>query len=461
MKAKFTFLAALFLLTTGIYALEPSYNKSSKLTGSFLENRTERTAGITKHNPFQRNIALRKQADHLKSAQAVKQRLDVIVSEEWDNSTSQWKSGEKLEFFYDAIGNLTQLIEYEIGTNSNKLFASYKTEMIYDARGNMTQEIEYYLNETSQLLVPEYKSIATYDDKGTNTQSAYYIWDDSTNKWSIEYRAEYTYDAKGKLTRTVYSSEFNVENKTEYNYDANGNQTQITQYAWDNTLNKWTIQNVEKSKGFTFDANGRTIRIDEYHNLGTLENPNYEIPWKYEYTYSANGDLSQELTTEWDNISNSWSPRSKSEYTYNTSVSFSELIAVPASWIWEYGDKINYFNHQLTSELYFRWDINTNKWNPEYRTQFNYSPINVTSVTQLNSELTKIYPNPFSESLSFSIPNSYSQITFELFDLLGRKLLSKAISSNEKVNMEGLKSGMYLYKLNVYGNMQSGKLVKE
>ncbi len=38
--------------------------------------------------------------------------------------------------------------------------------------------------------------------------------------------------------------------------------------------------------------------------------------------------------------------------------------------------------------------------------------------------------------------------------------LYKGMDINEKVNMEGFRSGIYLYKLNVDGNTQSGKLNK-
>lgn len=87
---------------------------------------------------------------------------------------------------------------------------------------------------------------------------------------------------------------------------------------------------------------------------------------------------------------------------------------------------------------------------------------NLTSTAPaLDSELSRVYPNPVSESVSFSFPSYYFQISFELFDLQGRKLIAKTIGSDEKVNMEGFRSGMYLYKLNVDGKVQSGKLVKE
>lgn len=466
MKARFTLLAMLFLLTTSIYALEHVENKRSKIADSFSKRRAEMSGEIAVQKSFQQKMGFNKQVNSLKSAQAIKQKLDSYTEINWDDATNQWVTEYKSEFTYDANGNMTQENDYEWDKTSGQLALNWKTDYSYDANGNNTQEIGYEWDERSQLWVASEKTIYSYDANGNSTQRIFYQWDSSTNTFVSDEKDDYTYDANGNLIQYIYSSfdkttnQWVAEYKKEYNYDANGNQTQIS-YDWDNTLSQWASPYVVKRPGFSFDANGRVIRIDEYHTIVTLENPIYEISWKYEYTYSANGDLSQELDTDWDNGSKTWIPRSKSEYIYNTSVSFSELIVIPAGWFWEYGDEINYFNHQMTSELRYVWDINTNKWLPEAKTQFIYSPINVTSVNPLNAEISSVYPNPCSESVSFSIPGSNSQINFELFDLQGRQLLSKAFGTNEKVNMEGFRSGMYLYKLNIDGKIQSGKLVKK
>ena len=72
-----------------------------------------------------------------------------------------------------------------------------------------------------------------------------------------------------------------------------------------------------------------------------------------------------------------------------------------------------------------------------------------------------LYPNPFSEYVTFSIPDNHDQITFELFDMQGRKIMSEEIRIGEKVNMEDLNQGVYFYNLIIDGEKVNGKLIKQ
>ncbi|MDP3916232.1 MAG: T9SS type A sorting domain-containing protein [Bacteroidota bacterium] len=486
MKAKFTLLAALFLLTTSIYALEPAHNKSRKLTGSFLKNRLERTEKSTEHSPFQRKMSFQKQANSLKSAQAIKQRLDSYTSQEWDEFTNQWVIDEKVEFTYDDKWNVTLERYSEWNGASSQWILDSKYESTYDAKGNMTQQIEYNLNEINQFLADE-KSIYSYDANGNLTQHLDYRWNGNTNTFVIDSKNDYAYDANGNLIQEINSSLDETTNKLvgkdkyEYKYNDNGKMSQSFSSYWNQTTNQW-IQNNKTE--YTYDSKGNNTIV-----LGTSLNglDQWYDSSKSEYTYDDKGQLTQQIysskwTGSWiegdkntylyddfgniaqqisyynrDGQTNQWTDINKSENTYDNRYSFNDLIL-------PWGDDEyfnNFFRHMITEMRGYEWNIYTKQWILNFKAAIVYSPINVTSVNQLDTELSRVYPNPVSEFVSFNLPDSYSQFTFELFDLQGRKLISKAIGSNEKVNMEGFQSGLYLYKLNVDGMVQSGKLVKE
>jgi len=144
----------------------------------------------------------------------------------------------------------------------------------------------------------------------------------------------------------------------------------------------------------------------------------------------------------------------KEVYTYDNTYSLNDLI-LPL----DIAD--GFFSHMITGGIGYQWNNITSDWTLESNYSLYFSEQNITSTNKLNEEISRVYPNPFSESVSFSIPGSNSGITFELFDIQGRKQLTKVIGSNEKVNMKGVRSGMYFYKLNYDGKIQSGKLVKE
>ena len=563
MKAKFTFLAALFLITTSIYALEPAHNKSRKLTGSFLRSRHEMVEKNTERNPLHRKMGVQKQANSLKSAQAIKQRLDSYTSEAYDDSTSQLVPDFKVEFKYDtnwnmiqdldyeldettgqlvlsskvdysfdAKGNMTQLLVYEFDETTGELVPSWKYDYSFDVNGNMTQEIGYggYAdeNETIQLpvTVPDYKETYSYDANGNKTQDFRYDWDKISNQFVIDRKNEYTYDASGNLTQDINSwfdeNQSETKNKEEYKYDNKGKLTQTTLFQFSENTNEWIKGNLEEytydSKGnkklivltehtgsingvekyvtynkeeYTYDSEGNNTLILKTHltgwgSNGGIEEYNYGYE-KDEYTYDVNRKVTQYLnsrmengswvvydknttvyddrgnTTQeigyynWDEQTNQWMDIWKSEYTFDYKYTTNDLV-VP--WWWE--EEFDSPNSNMITEIVeYNWNNETNQWELDEKVILSYSPVNVTSANQRNAGITSVYPNPCSESVSFSFPNSYSQITFELFDLQGRKIMSKAISNNEKVNMEGYRSGMYLYKLNMDGKIESGKLVKE
>lgn len=62
----------------------------------------------------------------------------------------------------------------------------------------------------------------------------------------------------------------------------------------------------------------------------------------------------------------------------------------------------------------------------------------------------KIYPNPTSGIVNISIPNYSGVLNLEVFDINGRKVLSKAetsFSTSVNINLQGLEPGIYIIKL--------------
>ena len=85
-----------------------------------------------------------------------------------------------------------------------------------------------------------------------------------------------------------------------------------------------------------------------------------------------------------------------------------------------------------------------------------------TEVIEKSDMLNRVsfFPNPFSKYVTFSIPENQDQITLELFDLQGRKVMSEEIRSGEKVNMSILNQGVYFFNLIIDDKKLTGKLIK-
>lgn len=120
-----------------------------------------------------------------------------------------------------------------------------------------------------------------------------------------------------------------------------------------------------------------------------------------------------------------------------------------------------FFVHKLISVCGYDNDESEGTWVGDYKTTLYYSNQNVTSVNNVETEIFKLYPNPVSEDLTFSISGNYKQITFELFNVQGCKVMTKEIKNTETISIESLNNGVYFYNILTDEKRQSGKLMKE
>ncbi len=438
------------------------------------------------HQKLRKNKANRHQEIALKSAQAVKQRLDSYSYQELEED-GEYEKG-KTEFVYDVNGMLTLEREYFWDETSGKMILSDVSETTYDAAKNVIQIVYSYLDETSNQFIVADKETYSYDKSGNMIQLIRNYWDD-TNKNTEEFKTVYTYDSAGNLiqeissSRNETSSQFGFRYKTDYKYNGNGKETQVISYIWDSYFSKqWEPSSKIES---TYDSQGNLVSwINSYYTY--IDNT---LAWKFsgkeEYTYNTKGQLTQTLEYymgdnnqwelddkeirvyvdqdnytqniyyyNWDVQTSKWMGIDKEEYTYNNSYTLNDLI-LP----WD--DEDEFFTHMLTAINGYDCDSTTNEWVSYYQMSLVYSPVNMTSVHQVDAHFVNVYPNPCSDGISISFPGNYSQVSFDLFDLQGRKIISKQIGNNEKINMQGLNSGLYLYTLNLDGKIQKGKLIKE
>jgi hypothetical protein len=146
---------------------------------------------------------------------------------------------DKYEEAYDANGNRTLSIYYNLNTDSQSFVPRNKYEYTFDDSGNQTLYISYGWDTDSQSFVPSLKYEYTYDANGNRTLRLRYIWDTVTESMIAITKDEYGYDANGnrtlflRYTRNTDSEPFVEFFKTESTYDANGNETLRLQFNQD------------------------------------------------------------------------------------------------------------------------------------------------------------------------------------------------------------------------------------
>ena len=85
----------------------------------------------------------------------------------------------------------------------------------------------------------------------------------------------------------------------------------------------------------------------------------------------------------------------------------------------------------------------------------------LTSISEIKNTNIKIYPNPFSDRLFFTLnDNDDSEII--IYDFTARKLLQQKFTNSVSLNTEQLAKGLYLYEVRSKdGSCKKGKVVKD
>lgn len=105
--------------------------------------------------------------------------------------------------------------------------------------------------------------------------------------------------------------------------------------------------------------------------------------------------------------------------------------------------------------------INNNS-NPSNRVMFdNLSwTCGLLSVGDYTIEDIKIYPNPFENNITVDLKTDIDTV-IEIYDILGKRVLKKSISKTSVLNLQTLKSGMYIVKITQGNSTLTKKLIKQ
>jgi len=94
---------------------------------------------------------------------------------------------------------------------------------------------------------------------------------------------------------------------------------------------------------------------------------------------------------------------------------------------------------------------------PEFRMIESWTGINDTK----QNEETSLFPNPFSNQLTFSLADN-EPTTISLYDFLGQQILQQTFTNSTTIKTEQLADDIYFYELrNNKGTLKTGKVVKQ
>ncbi len=358
--------------------------------------------------------------------------LNTFFSSE--RATGQMVNYAKTEYLYDLNGNPVQNISYDLNQDTGQWEAYWKIDYSYDEFGNHCSTNIYSLNKNNNMFIEIYKYESIYNASGKQTQYINSEWDIATGLLKYSVKNDISYNPDLKMKQSISSnwndtlSKYIFSDKAEYTYDANGKTATETGFKWDKITETW-------------------------HTAS-----------KSEYSYDYQGNPTVEKNYVLDGTSAQLRLLSENNYTYDYSNSTSELILPPVAISDRFGS--GYTNTRQGEDVvnkiieYQRYEWDETKKEPAVfsRTKYYYSDSNSSSI--LDPENVTLYPNPVYDNLMIRYYDITSQVSFKLFDIQGREILSAIVANGEVFNVQNLSSGVYIYDISYPNHRQRGKLIK-
>lgn len=418
----------------------------------------------------------------LKSDQAGEQQMDSILWEAYDTNASVWSLSDRELFTYDGNGNMTSSLWFAFDSVEMKLIPEDRREVTYNAQNQATEMVWFEWDKDSSQWVKEIKFELSYDGEGNLTQETLFDWDPDGSQWLVGLRYDKTYDGNGNLIEDLWlfwdddSSKLVLTYRDEYIYEGGRLTTWNEYYISEGSLEltfvtTYTYDNgnliEELTQGWDFLANdwgdfSKTVYTYVGDRVATEEVWGYDWPTfmmvllnLYEYTWDVDGNMIIEVESDWDeaagaikslnSVAGAWQNTWKSEWTFNKNFTIDQLY-VPY-WYQFDGSELM-FAHMPVSELGY---INNNgTWDLNYRQTASYSDFGgggPSGLEDVKEAPVSVYPIPASDIITFSWDEKYPRLNIELYDLTGKRIVSRSIENNETLAVDQLSSGIYLYKL--------------
>ncbi len=392
-----------------------------------------------------------------------KQKLDSIVLNDTDT-----EDNEKITFHYDALGNLSEYADWEIGDKGDWTM-DFKTNFFYTAKGKLDSTL-FFAPDSLGKIIPVYieKYFYTAGGKIDRLLGAYYNTDNE--KWIWSEKVVFNYDSSGRLVARIqyYNNVNQTTDKTTadwfqngkitYSYDTLGNLVLKTEYLWN--LDKWVA---DTKTEYTFSNRKVTEQVESFWNSAS---GSWSNSHKYDYSYDGQerfvreidyamlsgesdwtkrslvmlkydsvGNFGMETDYQWDAARASWHFSAKTIFSYDNTYSFSDLV-LPVYVLADLGgvgnhssnksaaqsEKTNesfdpaddvepvpadfrlYFVHMWISAIDYDWNTTSGSWAKTDKISLYYSKFDVTGVHKTKIRHLEILPNPASGYITVTLP---------------------------------------------------------
>lgn len=352
----------------------------------------------------------------------------------------------------------------------------------YNSEGKVIKDSVFF-KENNQPRALDAKTEYEYDANGRLVKAKSY-WDESNGSLLQQSVTSFVYNTSNNLVSEAIEVMTNGDTAiSNYTYDANNQLiVQLSEYKSSDTTN-WTYSKAV----YNFDAAGRRNKFEAFNGQNPaqlsiwlrdtlLYNANNKVDsvWTFRFQngnpvpdsksghlYDGNGNNYLSQKNIYDTASNSWHFYKKNESQYNLNYLANNMLPYwPAIW-WFNSWDIFYTNVPDQDNVY-DFNNNTNTWALSKKTNYYYSPMEITSTKTASTSQASLYPNPATNVLNVQLSGNATEGQISLYDAQGRRVLNQTVSTQQStLDLQALPQGMYFYRLQTDGQkLQTGKVTK-
>jgi hypothetical protein len=358
---------------------------------------------------------------------SAQENYSTMIMEEWANGT--WKNSMKLTNTFDSNGNIIK----ESTESWDDLLKAWGNAMVTTHTLNSNSTINYSITQSWNNVAGAWedmqKTIYTYDgSKKLLTQKVQMFFG---TEWMDFGLTTNTYNGSNQLEKSVVQSldfmTMGMVNSTQSvnTYNADGTENQSTAQKWNIAMSSW--ENTSRTTNAYTSGKKMSSMVIENYTGGVWVNS-----MKTSMTYNGDGSIKESLSQKWNVSSGTWVDSDKAVYSLYPDGSINQML--------------------LTE-----WKADLSKWENQSRITYTYK---TTSVSQLETSKIKVFPNPFSNSISIEY-NSLNVSDIQLYNSNGQ--LVRTIGKGESlstINLSALKNGVYILKVNTPESQKVVKLLK-
>ena len=369
---------------------------------------------------------------------------------EWDTASASLILKNYSVIAYQDVFSRDELtnLSYQLDPETNTFKINRGWEQAYDANGNKILNKEY---------IPVYVN-GTWYTEGHNAWERSYT-DNNFQKLDINYSWD------------TASSSFYTGGKWEHFFDENENEILYIQESYDTSIASLRTYTTYEMR---YDSNNnRTFYAMYRHNN---ESNALVGEQKWEATYNSDSRQTSYADYIWNTNALDFVPTNKWERTYDEDlidplVTWSAFKWYPSIEVYKPSFKKVYTIEENDTNLIRKgtaseYDINFLIWSEltgsQYESYWYYTKASTLSSEAVLEEVFSLYPNPSQGYIYINTKEKLENAVFELYDIVGKKILSQQIQASQPIDIQKLVPALYLYKIKQgLTTLKSGKIIKQ